>query len=281
MFERSLEPLFRQYIKSIVENSSNQSWKIRYHSAIPDGGRNAQTEWDFCQVDDQACQATLETVTITVLSPHFYTRFFCFGTITEAIMSEYLELDDKRRRLQIKGHHDIFQREEHVLLAKITPYKFIRPTGISRLDNLRWYIILAMRSRMRSTGVLSDQICKTTLLPMDRLVLQTSETSIFRTYTKYVLRALLVEKFGLGDEMYLQTLVRLVWFILFIRSWSAMFGSRHTDNYASQHRNTMTEYNETICMQDRTEVDERLMIAPQLKVVVLQVYWVVRLVLDV
>lgn len=196
-FERSLEPLFRQYVKSIVENSSHPSWKLRYHSVIPDASKDPQRDWSFTPSDDrEASEAMLETVTMTVLSPQFYTRFFCFGTITEAIMSECLHLDDDTRRLQIKGHHNIIQQEEQALLAKSTSDKFTRSSEISRLDQLRWYII--HRMRMRSMEVLSNQKSKTKLLPVDRLVLQDRYNPNFSTYTKYVLRALLTEKVWFG-----------------------------------------------------------------------------------
>jgi len=271
--------LFRQYIKSIVENSSHPFWKLRYHSAIPDANKNAQTDWTFTSSNNQASEATPETVTMTVLSPRFYTRFFCFGTITEAVMSECLDLNDNTRRLQIKGHHDMFQQEEQALLTKIRPYEFSRSALISRLDKFRWYIIHKMRSRMRSTESLSDQTSEIVLLPVDRLVLQNCHNPNFSAYIRYVLRALLTEKSGLGDEMYLQFLAKLIWFGLFIWCWSAMFSSWHMGYCATQHRRVSMGCNETL--HDRTEVEGESTIAPLLKMIALQVYWAVRLVLDV
>ena len=198
--------------------------RLRYRSPIPDNG---QQDWEFIRTSTKSgVDHEVKDIFIIVTSPRFYTRLFCYGNLKAAILAERHLLDGNSQRVQLDS--DSFSEfiKQPIFQDTITPteqfelYKI--HLRLRRIDQLRWEIVKILRRGFTITVSSTSPKVECSIRNLDKYLFQNADPNSGSIYVRAVLRALLTENYGFGDELYLKFMINTIWFLLFACAWFNM-----------------------------------------------------------
>ncbi|KAI1207342.1 uncharacterized protein F4807DRAFT_185467 [Annulohypoxylon truncatum] len=215
--ERQLEPLFRRYLKHLVEESRDPLI-VKY---IPSGIPDAPVETMMSNHNEEN-QRLAETMEFKILTPEFYSRFVHYAHDFEAVFSELNE------------SHTIWVSEPGLLLKLFVKPLLPTPLQItSYLDYGYFTLIKKLRRRperierpltssQTSTTAPREDIRGFRLSSMDGYVLAHEDNESRKEYRSAILRLFIAERIALGnvDILRFETLT-----LQLLLAWACLRGS--------------------------------------------------------
>ncbi|XXH03786.1 hypothetical protein Hte_010192 [Hypoxylon texense] len=213
--ERQLEPLFRRYLKHLVEQSP-EPLVVRY---VPSGIADAQAEIMRSPQarKDPSLAAEME---FKVLTPAFYSRFVYYAHDFEAM---FCELNENNTIWVSKPEllPKLFIKAQPPRLVQTTSYlDYGYFTAIKNLRRRPGRIERPLTSSQTGTAThTQEDIRGFRLSSMDGYVLAHENTKARRVYMNSVLKLFLADRIAMGSADILQV---EHWFLKLLLAWIAM-----------------------------------------------------------
>lgn len=214
--ESQLEPLFRSYLKHLVEQSS-ESLVLKY---TPSGGMADAPVEIIRSASAQKDPTRAEEVEFKVLTPVFYSRFVYYAHDFEAMFCELNEsntISVSKPELLPKL---VIKKQPPPLLQTTSYLDYAYFTAIKNLRKRPERIERPMTSSQTSTARSQEDIRGFRLSAMDGYVLGCEDNKLRRVYRNSVLKLFIADRIAMGsvDVLDLEHWVfrlLLAWFVVF------------------------------------------------------------------